>query len=123
MTRVLYIEDDEDHRMIVENMLTSRGFTVTTAKDGVEGLEKTKEWQPDIILLDLYLPRLDGFGFLKQCKEEPLTEDIPIVIISAWPTGDNRKRVQEAGAVGFIAKPFNVDELVEGIREVLPQAA
>lgn len=121
MTTILYVEDDPEHCLLVGKILSSRGFTVEMARDGLEGVTKAQELTPDMILLDLYLPRLDGFGVIKQLKEDPLTSDIPVVVISAWPTGDNRQRVQDAGALGFVAKPFKVDELLNLIRDSLPK--
>jgi CheY-like chemotaxis protein len=122
MTTILYVEDDPEHCLLVGRLLNSRGFIVEMARDGLEGVAKAQELRPDLILLDLYLPRLDGFGVMKQLKQNTITSNIPIVIISAWPTGDNRQRVQDAGAKGFVAKPFKVDELLNLIRDVLPQS-
>ena len=122
MSRVLYVEDDTEHCLMLDNILTSLGFAVETASNGLEGVEKAREWQPDVILLDLLLPHMDGFGVMNILKEDPATQDIPIIVVSAWPTADNRKRVREAGAQGFIAKPFQTEALVKAIRESLPQA-
>jgi CheY-like chemotaxis protein len=122
MCRVLYIEDDTEHRLMLSTLLTSHGFTVEAAKNGLEGVEKVREWEPDVILLDLLLPLMDGFGVMNTLKEDPTTQNIPIVVISAWPTADNRKRVREAGAQNFITKPFQAEELVNAIRECLPQS-
>ena len=73
-------------------MLTNHGFNVETAEDGLDGVGKALEIKPDLILLDIYLPRLDGFGVLQRLKGDPDTWAIPVVAISAWPTGDNRRR-------------------------------
>lgn len=121
MTTILYVEDDPEHCLLVGKLLNSRGFIVEIARDGLEGVAKAQELRPDLILLDLYLPRLDGFGVMKQLKEDPITSSIPIVVISAWPTGDNRQRVQNAGARGFVAKPFKVNELLDLIQGSLSQ--
>jgi len=120
MSTILYIEDDAELRSMVHRLLTSHGFSVETAEDGLDGVGKALEIKPDLILLDIYLPRLDGFGVLERLKGDPDTNAIPIVAISAWPTGDNRRRVQEAGAVDFVAKPFQVDELVSLLQGHLP---
>jgi DNA-binding response OmpR family regulator len=106
---------------MLDKMLTPRGFTVEMAEDGVEGVTKAREIRPDLILLDLYLPHLDGFGVMEQLKEDPHTHDIPIIVISAWPTGDNRRRVREAGALDFVVKPFQVETLVNLIQESLSE--
>jgi two-component system cell cycle response regulator DivK len=121
MSKVLYVEDDAEHSLMMSDMLTSYGFSVETAGNGIEDVMKAREWQPDVILLDLLLQHLDGFGVMNNLTEDSTTHDIPIIVISAWPTADNRKRVQEAGAQGFIAKPFQIEKLVNLIRKTLPQ--
>jgi DNA-binding response OmpR family regulator len=122
MNRVLYVEDDTEHCLMLSSLLTSQGFAVETARNGLEGVEKAREWEPDVILLDLLLPLMDGFGVMNSLKENATTQNIPIIVISAWPTADNRKRVREAGAQNFITKPFQAEELFNLIRECLPQA-
>jgi two-component system chemotaxis response regulator CheY len=119
MTTLLYVEDDDDHRVLVTSMLTSRGFTVETAEDGLMGVEFALRLQPDLILLDLLLPHMDGFGVMRSLKENATTQNIPVLVISAWPTADNRRRVQEAGARGFVTKPFKADDLANLIRSIL----
>ncbi len=121
MSTILYIEDDAELRAMVHRMLSSHGFTVETAEDGLEGVGKALTVKPDLILLDVYLPRLDGFGVLQRLKGDPDTWGIPVVAISAWPTGDNRRRVKEAGAVDFVAKPFQFDSLISLLQHHLPQ--
>jgi CheY-like chemotaxis protein len=123
MIRVLYVEDDVEHRMLVSNMLTSRGFAVETAEDGLEGVEKVRRSRPDLILLDLLLPHMDGFGVMRSLRQDITTQDIPVIVISAWPTADNRRRVREAGARAFVAKPFQAKELLRLIQENLPQSS
>jgi CheY-like chemotaxis protein len=123
VTKILYIEDDADHRSMMHTALTSHGFAVEMAQDGKEGLIMAREIKPDMILLDLYMPKMDGFGVMKHLKEDPATQDIPIAVVSAWPTGDHRRRAREAGALGFVAKPFKPEALIDLIQENLsPQA-
>ena len=121
MSTILYIEDDLELRTMVHRMLTTHGFNVETAEDGLDGVGKALEVKPDLILLDIYLPRLDGFGVLQRLKGDPDTWDIPVIAISAWPTGDNRRRVQEAGAIDFVAKPFQLDSLISLLQGHLPE--
>ncbi len=121
MSTILYIEDDAELRVMVHRMLSSQGFNVEMAEDGLDGVGKALTVKPDLILLDIYLPRLDGFGVLQRLKGDPDTSGIPVVAISAWPTGDNRRRVKEAGAVDFVAKPFQFDSLISLLQHHLPQ--
>ena len=120
MSTILYIEDDPELRVMVHRLLTAHGFSVEMAEDGFEGVGKALDIKPDLILLDIYLPRLDGFGVLERLKGDPDTQAIPVVAISAWPTGDNRRRIRDAGAVDFIAKPFQVDSLIGVLQAYLP---
>lgn len=119
MPTVLYAEDDPDHRAMVRLALRNSDITLIEAVDGQEALQKIQEQSPDLILLDLFMPRLDGFGVMEAVKRNPRTQHIPILVLSAWPTGDNRKRTQQAGAVDFIAKPYEPIELVKRIRELV----
>ena len=121
MSTILYIEDDFELRTMVHRLLTDHGFSVETAEDGLQGVGKVLEIKPDLILLDIYLPRLDGFGVLQRLKGDPETWAIPVVAISAWPTGDNRRRIKEAGAVDFVAKPFQIDALVSLLQRHLSE--
>jgi two-component system cell cycle response regulator DivK len=123
VTLLLYIEDDPGHADLVSSMLTSRGFAVEIAKDGLIGVQMARHLKPDIILLDLMLPHLDGFGVMRALAEDAATQHIPVIVISAWPTADNRKRVRQAGARSFIAKPFQSDEVVVSIQEALSKSS
>lgn len=120
MLTILYVEDDAGHALLVKNLLNSHGFHVETAPDGLRGLEMARKLRPDLILLDLFLPHMDGFSVMRNLNEDVFTQDIPVVVISAWPTADNRKRVKEAGACGFVTKPFRAEDLVAVIRNSLP---
>ncbi len=120
MTTILYVEDNPEHRLMMHTLLTSRGFDVEMARNGIEGMEIIREVPPDLILTDLYMPKMDGFGFIEHIKNNPTTQDIPIIVISAWPTGDHRKRAFEYDALAFVAKPFDTDALVDLIKRNLP---
>jgi twitching motility two-component system response regulator PilH len=99
--------------------LKGTNVTLIEAVDGQEALQKIRDRHPDLILLDLFMPRLDGFGVLKAIKSNPVTKHIPIIVLSAWPTGDNRERAKKAGALDFIAKPYKPTELAKLVKEFL----
>ncbi|MEW5961291.1 MAG: response regulator [Chloroflexota bacterium] len=117
MPTVLYAEDDAEHRLMVRIILRDTGITLIEAVDGVEALQKIQDHRPDLILLDLFMPKLDGHGVMKALKADPATQDIPIVVLSAWPTGDNRKRAKLAGAVEFVTKPYKPEQLAALIKK------
>jgi two-component system cell cycle response regulator DivK len=119
MAIILYVEDNAEHRLMMHTLLTSRGFDVEMGRNGVEGIELAKEAHPDLILLDLYMPKMDGFTMLEHLKEDPATQDIPVIVISAWPTGDHRRRVFDGGARAFVDKPYDTEILVQLIEENL----
>ncbi len=123
MPTVLYAEDDPDHRAMMRLALKNTDITLIEAVDGQEALQKIQEQSPDLILLDLFMPRLDGFAVMEAVKANPHTRHIPILVLSAWPTGDNRKRTRAAGAADFIAKPYEPIELVKRIRELVTAQA
>ena len=123
MPTVLYAEDDSDHRAMMRLALKNSDITLIEAVDGLEALQKIQEQSPDLILLDLFMPRLDGFAVMEAVKANSRTQHIPIVVLSAWPTGDNRKRTRLAGAADFITKPYEPIELVKRIRELVTTQA
>ena len=87
--------------------------------DGLDGLEKVKLERPDLIILDLVMPRLDGFGFLERLKSEAETSAIPVIVLTVYKYEENRSRSLELGAVGFVPKPFSLRELVTRVGEHL----
>ena len=119
MPTVLYAEDDPEHRTMVRMALKHTNIVLIEAADGQEALYKIEAQLPDLILLDLFMPRLDGFSVMEAAKANPRIKHIPIIVLSAWPTGDNRKRTRKAGAIEFVAKPYEPIQLVALIREVL----
>jgi CheY-like chemotaxis protein len=119
MPTVLHVEDDVEHRIMIRAMLKKTNITLVEAADGQEALEKVQHQHLDLILLDLFLPHVDGFSVMEAVKSNPRTSHIPIIILSAWPTGDNRARAKKAGASYFVAKPYNHNKLVRLINKVL----
>jgi len=122
MARILYIEDDPNlTQLLGEIFLPSKGFRVEIAHDGLEGVEKARRWRPDLILLDLLLPQLDGLTVMKTLKQDLATQDIPVIAITALPTRQNRQLVEAAGGRAFVPKPFHPNDLLNLIRQNLPQ--
>ena len=119
MPTVLYAEDDPEHRDMMRMALKNTNISLIEAVDGLEALRKIEEQSPDLIVLDLFMPRLDGFSVMEAVKSNLRTRHIPIIVLSAWPTGDNRKRTREAGASVFVAKPYQPSQLVALIEKTL----
>ena len=116
MPTILYAEDDSEHRIMMRMIMKKTDFTLVEAHNGQEVLQKIQYQRPDLILLDLFMPKVDGYAVMDALKANPETKNIPIIILSAWPTVDSRKRTKQAGAIDFIAKPYDPFELLKTIR-------
>jgi two-component system sensor histidine kinase ChiS len=115
-TKVLYIEDNKDQADLVVTVLEYRlgDVEVRIASDGKEGIRKALEWEPDLILLDLMMPRTDGIEVIHQIRHDPKIGKTPIVVISAWvgPGSQMSRVVEKAGADAFFSKPVEANQLV-----------
>ncbi|HXH07739.1 MAG TPA: response regulator, partial [Vicinamibacterales bacterium] len=109
---ILLVEDYEDAREMYRDYLTFAGFRVETAANGREAIRKARALLPDLILMDLALPVLDGWEATRRLKEDPRTRDIRVVALSAHAMPGEEERAREAGCVGFVAKPCLPEELV-----------
>src|SRR5438128_640445 len=117
--RVLLADDEEDIKAIVKLYLESRGYEVITAFDGLDAISLAETSKPDIILLDVMMPVMDGFEVARKLKSNPKTHDIPIVMLSAASTSESIRRGLEAGARDYIVKPFEPQKLEEMIAGIL----
>ena len=109
--RVLIVDDDADLRGAMADILAAEGMTVLEAADGYEGLRRAREERPDLILLDLAMPRMDGFGFRAQQRADAALASIPVVVVSA----SDSPQVNEFGAAGYLHKPFDLRVLLEAL--------
>jgi CheY-like chemotaxis protein len=116
---VLVADDSPDLRELWRLWLTSWGFAVTAARDGWEAVEKAQRNKPDLILMDLWMPRLDGLQAIQRLKDNPSTVDVPIIALSAQLECPNPQAVLAAGAEAFIPKPCDPHTLIEQIRTTM----
>lgn len=117
---ILIVEDDKFLRELISRKLLGEGFKIDEAIDGEEGLKKLQESKPDLILLDLILPGLDGFDVLQRIKDDPSTASIPVLILSNLGQKDEIERGLKLGAVDFLVKAhFTPEEIVQKIKQVL----
>ena len=123
MPRILSIEDDVDLQQVVAYVLKKKGWDVAFAHDGKDGLEKALELKPDLILLDMMLPGLNGLEVIKALKENEGTRPIPVIVMTAYPSDAQflKSAVVAMGAVEYLAKPVHIDELVKSIEALLPR--
>ncbi|GAB4468778.1 MAG: hypothetical protein Kow0088_00160 [Anaerolineales bacterium] len=115
---VLYVEDNLDNRILVKRVLEAEGFTVVEASSGPEAFEKLKSIQPDLILMDINLPEVDGYTLTTELKSQ-LTPTIPIIALTANVMKGDREKTLQAGCDGYIQKPIDVDALPNQVRSFL----
>ncbi len=119
-TKVLIIEDDQFLRDLMERKLVKEGFTVETAIEGETGLQKIQSWQPNMVLLDIILPGLDGFSILEKVKKDPSTAAIPVILLTNLGQRDDVEKGLKLGAVGYLVKAhFTPGDIVEKVKEIL----
>jgi len=119
--RILVVEDQEDNRRILRDLLSSAGYEVIEALTGEEGVALAESRHPDLILMDIQLPGLDGYEATRRIKANPALRGIPIIAVTSYAlSGDDRKAF-EAGCAAYVSKPFSPRELLAKIREYLPE--
>ena len=120
---VLLVEDEEPLRRVLRDLLEREGFTVVEASDGVQALDEIDRSAPDVLVLDLNLPRLDGYGVLSHLRARPATSKLPVIVLTAKADEDNEVRVFETGANDFLTKPFRPRALSARLRALLKMKA
>jgi CheY-like chemotaxis protein len=123
MTTKLCVEDNEDNLFMLQRRLTRAGFEVRVAMDGKQSVQWAKTLLPDLIVMDLNLPGLDGFEATRQLKSQPETKHIPVIVLSAHDREKNREKALAAGCDEFETKPTDFDILVQKIRSLLGRSA
>jgi DNA-binding response OmpR family regulator len=116
--RVLVVDDDEVIRQLIAVNLTLEGFDVATAVDGKDCLDKVTDASPDVITLDVMMPRLDGWVTATALRKNPLTSGIKVVLITARAQEDDRSRGREIGVDAYLTKPFDPAEMIRVVREL-----
>jgi CheY-like chemotaxis protein len=120
--KILVIDDEPELIKAVEIRLKSIGYEVALSYDGRTGIDKAKEIKPDLILLDLIMPIMDGYVVAKKLKDDPETKHIPIIILTASQREDLKTRCRELGVASFIMKPFETSDLLMMVKAILKEA-
>jgi CheY-like chemotaxis protein len=123
MATIMVAEDNELSRDALSRRLARRGYRVVLAVDGAQAIELARAEQPDVILMDLGLPRVDGWKATRQLKADPATRRIPIIVLSAHATTDDRDNALQAGGDDFDTKPIRFQLLLDKIEALLVTAA
>ena len=120
MIKILVVEDDETLRKILKDKLTQEGFTLLTAKDGEEGLEAALKSKPDLILLDVIMPKMDGVDMLKKLREDSFGNKVPVLLLTNDGDPEHIKETLKANATDYLVKSdWKLEDIVNIIKETL----
>jgi two-component system cell cycle response regulator DivK len=119
MPRILVVEDNEENRDALSRRLQRRGFEVIGAPDGKAGVEKTRDEKPDLVLMDMNMPELDGWEATRQIKADPETQSVPVIALTAHAMQGDRERAIEAGCSDYHTKPVEFSKLIGQIEAIL----
>ena len=115
---ILTVDDSRTMREMLRLVLADAGYRVVQAEDGVHGLEVLAGETPDVIVTDINMPRMDGFGFIEEVRSDPLRRGVPILVLTTESDAEKKNRARMAGATGWIVKPFDSLKLLDAIRRV-----
>ena len=118
--RILVVEDQEDNRRILHDLLTSAGYEIIQAENGEEALAAAARERPDLILMDIQLPLLDGYEATRRIKADPALHAIPIIVITSYALSGDEGRARAAGCDAYVTKPYSPRALLAKIREYVP---
>jgi two-component system cell cycle response regulator DivK len=122
MTRtILVVEDQEDNRQILRDLLGSAGFQMVEAHDGEQALAMARSQRPDLILMDIQLPILDGYEATRAIKRDPELKHIPVIAVTSYALSGDEARAREAGCDAYVAKPYSTRHLLAKIGQFLEQ--
>ncbi|THK35374.1 response regulator [Ensifer sp. MPMI2T] len=117
--RILMVEDTEDNRQIVRDLIATTEYELIEAPDGAAGVMAAAAQRPDLILMDIQLPVMDGYEATRRIKSDPALRHIPIIAVTSYALSGDEAKALAAGCDGYVAKPFSPRQLLEKIRELL----
>jgi two-component system cell cycle response regulator DivK len=118
---ILYVEDNEFNRKIVKQLLAQTKYRLREAADGETGVRMAQEELPDLILMDVQLPKMSGLEATRRLRADPRTAAVPIVVITSYALSGDAEKAKEAGATAYLAKPYSPRDLLAKIREIVPE--
>jgi two-component system, cell cycle response regulator DivK len=117
--RILVVEDHEDNRQILRDLLASAGYEMLEAENGEDGVAAATAEQPDLILMDIQLPILDGYEATRRIKANPALNTIPIIVVTSYALSGDEEKARIAGCDAYVAKPYSPRQLLARIRDFL----
>lgn len=120
--RILVVEDQEDNRRILRDLLTSVGYEIIEAVTGEEGVILAETGRPDLILMDIQLPGIDGYEATRRVRANPAIDQVPIIAVTSYALSGDDVKAMEAGCTDYVPKPFSPRALLAKVRQYLPQA-
>ena len=120
MKRILMVEDTEDNRQIIRDLVSAVGYELIEAADGAEGLAMAEREKPDLILMDIQLPIMDGYETTRRIKANPALKHIPVIAVTSYALSGDEAKTRAAGCDAYVAKPFSPRQLLAKINELLP---
>ena len=118
---ILYVEDNEMNRQIVRDLLKRTKYSLIEAHDGEAGVAKALEARPDLILMDIQLPKISGIEAMRRLRADPVTANTPIIAITSFALSGDDQKAKGAGATAYIAKPYSPRDLLTLLRKTLPE--
>ena len=119
---ILYVEDNEFNRKIVRQLLAKTSYQLTEAVDGEQGIASALAAPPDLILMDIQLPKMSGLDATRQLREDARTAAVPIIVVTSFALSGDEHKAKAAGATAYLAKPYSPRQLLAKIREIVPEA-
>jgi len=118
---ILYVEDNEFNRKIVRQLLAKTTYRLREAVDGEQGVASALAAPPDLILMDIQLPKMSGLDATRQLRSDPRTAAVPIIVVTSFALSGDDQKATAAGATAYLAKPYSPRELLAKIREIVPE--
>jgi two-component system cell cycle response regulator DivK len=118
--KILVVEDQADNRQILRDLLSSAGYEMSEAENGVEALAVVAKERPDLILMDIQLPIMDGYEATRRIKADPKTKAIPVIVVTSYALSGDEAKAREAGCDAYVTKPYSPRALLAKIKEFLP---
>ena len=117
--KILVVEDTEDNRQILRDLLSMAGYDMIEAHDGAEGVAQASEHKPDLILMDIQMPVMDGYEATRRIKADPALKSIPVIAVTSYALSEGEEKARAAGCDGYVAQPFSPRQMLAKVREII----